>query len=296
MEHSIGYYIKAILDHVTPVIAILGALSLIGSAVFNLAYLITLDVRALFLMTLTDHISLSISIVPIVLVPLVIFGLIFTSYLIPFHAFSWIESKKALSRFHTFLYVASLIVVLTLGFLTIKTDLAVLLAIFYLTIATTPILGFFQRKPQWENKFLWCHAGLAVIYLFFFGRMLILSGNLRPLISVAILILILEIWALASTYRQSSTLLSLTVYLCHGLNLLLFLPLYSGYSSARADVSKDSTLARAEVVIRGGPTLKDMIVLRGMERGVLLWDGKRTVFVPWRNVVSMAEGTGKVQR
>jgi hypothetical protein len=76
----------------------------------------------------------------------------------------------------------------------------------------------------------------------------------------------------------------------------LFLPLYSGYSSARADVSKDSTLARAEVVIRGGPTLKDMIVLRGMERGVLLWDGKRTVFVPWRNVVSMAEGTGKVQR
>jgi hypothetical protein len=134
------------------------------------------------------------------------------------------------------------------------------------------------------------------MYFAYFGRLLF-TADLRSLLSVAILLLVLEAWVLASAYRRSSTLLSLTVYLCHGLNFLLFIPLYSGYAFAKADTSEDTTLARAEVSVRGGPTLKGMIVLRGMERGVLLWDGskKKTVFVPWRNIISITEGTDKEQ-
>jgi hypothetical protein len=32
-----------------------------------------------------------------------------------------------------------------------------------------------------------------------------------------------------------------------------------------------------------------MIVLRGMERGVLLWNGKGTVFLPWASINSVIE-------
>lgn len=294
MEHSIGYYVKAILDHANPAIAILGALSLICSAIFNLTYLINIDGRALFMMTLSDYLSLSISTIPMVLVPLVFFGFICASYIIPFHAFSWLESKKALSSTHILVYAVCFISVVTFGFLTISTEFAVLLIPVYMMIAATPMLGLVQKEAQPTNKFLWFHTGLTLIYLLMFGWVL-LSGELRPLVSVAILLLILEAWILMSTYRRSNTLFLLTIYLCHGLNFILFLPLYSGYAFAKSDTSEDSKLPRIEVKVRDGRTLEDMIALRGMERGMLLWDGKRTVFLPWRSISSMSEATNRTQ-
>ena len=116
MEHSIGYYIKAILDHANPVIAILGAPSLICSAIFNLTYLINTGSRTLFLMTLSDYVSLSIAMIPMVLVGLVAFGLIV--FHMSYHTRCLVRltaKKKVKFAAHTFTYVGCLIVVLTLS-------------------------------------------------------------------------------------------------------------------------------------------------------------------------------------
>jgi hypothetical protein len=118
-----------------------------------------------------------------------------------------------------------------------------------------------------------------------------LITKLYSLIWVAILLLLVEGWALFRAYRGTDTLLSLTIYLCHGVNFLLFLPLYAGYGFAKADTSEDSQLPRVEVNVRDGDKLKNMIILRGMERGVLLWNGKETVFLPWASINCMSEGT-----
>jgi hypothetical protein len=97
VEHSIGYYIKAILADATPVIAILGALSLVSSALFHLSYLINIGDRSVFMMTLTDYLSFSIVMIPLILVPIVIFGILSAAYFIPGHLFNWLESRKMLS-------------------------------------------------------------------------------------------------------------------------------------------------------------------------------------------------------
>ena len=112
------------------------------------------------------------------------------------------------------------------------------------------------------------------MYLYMFYRMLLAAEELRILLLAAALLIFLEVWVLRSAYGRSNALLTLSIYLCHGLNFLLFLPLYTGYLFAKSDTSEDSGLPRVEINLRNGDILRNMIVLRGMERGVLSWNGK----------------------
>ena len=134
-------------------------------------------------------------------------------------------------------------------------------------------LGLSVRRIMFAHPLPSDHIIPSGIYLQFFTFVLF-TPALRLLLPIAILLLTLEVWILRRVYRLSYERLSATFYLFHGINFFLFLPLYTGYLFAKSDTSAEGKLPRVEVRLTDGAALENMIVLRGMERGVLLWDGK----------------------